>query len=276
MSTVRSIERRLYVRRQMDRDLASTAAVAGGEVPRHMEWNGIWTGYMTFAGVTILLLSFVFGVGFSSVNPFQRSSWADVGQATMVWSAIVILIATLLGSWVAGRTPRTSQRHGMMRGVTLWGLILLTLLFVAGSVAGSAAAAATTVAGPALSAAPATGVSALMGVLQSNDINITQPQAAAISTQLVAGDRTGAASALAADANIPAERAGTVLGQVTEPAAGEATAAGEAAKTGGSSISWGVFWIALIGLGCALLGGAMGGGNLMDIRRRGSLPHPAA
>ena len=276
MSTVRSIERRLYVRRQMDRDLAANAAVAGIEVPRPMEWNGIWTGYMTFAGVAILLLSFVFGVGFSSLNPLEGSSWADVGQGAMVWSAIVVLIAIFVGSWVAGRTPRTSKRHGMMRGMTLWGLILLTLLFLAGSVAGTAVAATTNVAGSALGAAPATGVSALMGVLQSNGINITEQQAAALSAQMVAGNRTGAASRLAADANISNARADTVLGQVAEPASGAATRAGQAVKTGGSSVSWGIFWIALIGLGCALLGGSLGGGGSINIRRRGSAPQAAA
>ncbi|MGH9394702.1 MAG: hypothetical protein ACRD1E_11075, partial [Terriglobales bacterium] len=132
MSTVRSIERRLYVRRQLDRDLASQAAVGGGEIPRHMDWNGVWTGYMTFAGVSILLLSFVFGVGFSSLNPLESSSWSGVGTGTMAWSVVMILIATFLGAWVAGRTPRTSKKHGMMRGITLWGMILLTVLVVAG------------------------------------------------------------------------------------------------------------------------------------------------
>ncbi|HVB41044.1 MAG TPA: hypothetical protein VNE83_09100 [Terriglobales bacterium] len=274
MSTVRSIERRLYVRRQMDRDMAATAAVAGGEVPQHMEWSGIWTGYMTFAGVAILLLSFVFGIGFSSLNPYQRASWTGVGSGTMIWSGIAILIATFLGAWVSGRTPRTSRRHGMMRGVTLWGLILLSLLLVAGSMAGSAVAAGTTVAGSALSAAPAAGVSALMGVLQSNGINVTQQQAAAISTRLVAGDRAGATAALASDANISNARADTVLGQVVEPAAGAVTTAGEAVKVGGTSISWGIFWIALIGLGCAVLGGGMGGSSLMP-RRLGKAPQAA-
>jgi hypothetical protein len=276
MSTVRSIERRLYVRRQLDRDMAAQAAVAGGEVPRHMEWNGIWTGYMTFAGVAILLLSFVFGVGFSSLNPFARNSWASVGGGTMVWSAIVVLIATFLGCWVAGRTPRTTRRHGMMRGITLWGMILLSMLLLVGSVAGTAITATTNVAGPALGAAPQTGVSALQGVLQNNNINITPAQTTTIATQLTAGDRTGAASTLATAANISNARASQILGEVAAPTSGAATTAGEAVKTTGSSLSWGVFWIALIGLGCALAGGAAGGGGL-NLRRPGSkAPQPAA
>lgn len=275
MSTVRSIERRLYVRRQMDRDMAAQAAVAGGEVPRHMEWNGIWTGYMTFAGVAILLLSFVFGVGFSSLDPFARSSWASVGRGTMIWSAIVVLIATFLGCWVAGRTPRTTKRHGMMRGITLWGMILLSVLLLVGSIATTAVAATSNVAGSALSTAPQTGVSALQGVLQTNGINITQAQTATIATQLAAGDRTGAAATLATDANITDARANQILGQVAAPAAGAASEAGRAVKTGGGSLSWGVFWIALIGLGCALAGGSIGGGGL-NLRRPGKAVQPAA
>ena len=273
MSTVRSIERRLYVRRQLDRDLAAQAAVSVAEVPRHMEWNGIWTGYMTFAGVAIILLSFVLAVGFSSLNPLSAASWAGVGRGTAVWSAIMVLIATFLGCWVAGRTPRTTKKHGMMRGITLWGMILLTVLFAAGWVGTTAASAAGSVAGAAIT--PSTGVSAMQGVLQSNGVTVTRAQATTISTQLLAGDRAGAANTLASDANISNARANQILGQVTSPVGGAATSAGQAVKTGGASISWGIFWIALIGLGCALLGGAMGGGGV-NLRRNRAAPLPAA
>ena len=266
MSTVRSIERRLYVRRQSDRDLASQAAVVGGEIPRHMEWNGVWTGYMTFAGVGILLLSFVFGVGFSSLNPLQASSWSGVGTGTMAWSVVVLLISLFLGAWVAGRTPRTTKKHGMMRGITLWGMALITALLIVGWVAGTAVQATSGLASGAMSAISTNRSASVQGVLQSNGINVTNAQATTISNQLMTGDKAGAASTLASDANIPTARANDILGQVATPVAGAATTAGQAVKHGAGSVSWGMFWIALIGLGVALLGGAVGGGG-MGIRR---------
>lgn len=274
MSTVRSIERRLYVRRQADRDLTSQAQFAGGEIPRHMEWNGIWTGYMTFVGVGVLLLSFVWAIGFSSLNPLRASSWAGVGTGAVVWSVIVLLIATYLGCWVAARTPRTTKKHGMMKAITLWGLILLTVMFVVGWAGSTVVTAAGSMAGSAATALNTNRTQSVQGVLQSNGINVTPAQATNISNQLIAGDRAGAATTLANDAGISSARATTILDQASTPVAGAATAAGQAVKHGGGSLAWGLFWIALIGLGVALLAGATGGGGLMNFRRRAT-PQPA-
>jgi len=265
MSTVRSIERRLYVRRQADRDIASQVAVAGGEVPRHMEWNGIWTGYMVFAGVGILLLSFVLGIGFSSLNPLNASSWRSVGGGTLGWAVVMLLISVFLGAWVAGRTPRTTKKHGMMRGVTLWGMVLVTCLLAIGWVAGTAVSAAGSVASSVAPVATSNGAN-VQAVLQRNGITITNAQATSISNQMMAGDQNAAATALAADAGIPVARANTILGEVNSPVAGAAQGAGTATKNVGGNLSWGLFWISLIGLGVALLGGAVGGGGV-SLRR---------
>lgn len=273
MSTVRSIERRLYVRRQSDRDLGSQVATSGTEVPRHMDWNGVWTGYMAFVGFSVLLLAFVFGVGFSSLNPLAGSSWAGAGTGTLVWSGIVGLIALFIGAWVAGRTPHTTRQHGMMRGVMLWGLAMLSTLLLVGWLAGTALAATTGVAGAALGSASNISAGRVTSVLQQNGITgVTADQASTISSQLMAGDQSGAASSLANEANISTDRANTILGQVGAPVAGAASTAGRAVQHGGASLSWGLFWMALIGLGVSLLGGAMGGGGV-DLRRS-TLEHP--
>ncbi|HXR96226.1 MAG TPA: hypothetical protein VN709_00135 [Terriglobales bacterium] len=275
MSTVRSIDRRLYVRRQLDREApVNRAGLAGAEVPRHMEWNGVWTGYMTFAGLAILLTSFVFGVGFSSLNPMQASSWSGAGGGVAVWSVIVVLISLFFGAWVAGRTPRTSKRHGMMRGITLWGMVLLTTLLLVGWVAGTAVSAAGGIAGSGLGTAVNTTATALQGQLQSSGINVTQAQATTIAGQLAAGDRSGAANTLANDANISTARANSALAPVSGATSGVASTAATGVKKGGASLSWGIFWIALIGLGCALLGGAVGGGGMA--LRRPAAPRPSA
>lgn len=273
MSTVRSIERRLYVRRQADRDLASQVAVAGGEVPRHMEWNGIWTGYMVFAGVGILLFSFVLGVGFSSLDPLAASSWRSVGGGTMAWSVVALLIATFVGAWVAGRTPRTTRQHGMMRGVTLWGLILLTCLLMIGWVGGTAMTAASSVAGNLAPAAALSNTGQLSTTLQNNGIKISDAQTLGIASQLTAGNQTGAAASLASAAAIPVDRASSILNQVSGPGLGRG--AGTTTRNVGGNLSWGIFWISLIGLACALLGGAMGGGGVSLRRPLGPGNQPA-
>ncbi len=263
MSTVRSIERRLYIRRQADRDVASQVAATTVEAPRHMDWNGVWTGYLAFVGFAVLLVSFVLGIGFSALNPAAAGSWAGVGAGAMAWSVVMLLVATFAGAWVAGRTPRTSRRQGMMRGLVLWGMILATMLWVVGGAAGVAMSAAGGLAGSALSSVAGGHAATVQGVLRTNGISLTSAQAAAIAAQLMAGDRAGAAGTLAADANITTTRAASLLNQVPPlPAAGAASTAGEAVKTGGARAAWGLFWVSLIGLGCALLGGAVGGAGL--------------
>ncbi|MGH9393248.1 MAG: hypothetical protein ACRD1E_03695, partial [Terriglobales bacterium] len=150
--------------------------------------------------------------------------------------------------------------------ITLWGMVMITALLLVGWVAGTAVQATSGLAGGALGAASSNRAASVQGVLQSNGINLTQAQATTISNQMLAGDRAGASSTLAGDANITSARANDILGQVSTPVAGAATTAGQAVKHGGGGLSWGIFWISLIGLGVALLGGAVGGGG-MALRR---------
>lgn len=247
MSTVRSIERRLYVRRQIDREVASQVAVAGAEVPRHMEWNGIWTGYMTFAGVAIILLSFVLAVGFSSLNPFSAASWRSVGGGVLGWSVVMVLIATWLGCWVAARTPRTTKKHGMMKGITLWAMILLTVVLLVGWVA-----------------------STTIGAVASAT-NI--PVAAAVApTTTAPGALAPGAAATPPAAAAPGTAATPTQGALSKAA----TTAGATTKHVAGNLMWGLFWIALIGLGLALFAGAVGGGGISLRRTPRTVNPPAA
>lgn len=272
MSTIRNIERRMFIRRQTDRDLAGSAS-AGVAAPRPghraLEWNGIWAGYLIWAGVEVILLGLVLGIGFSSLNPLRASSWAGVGRGVVIWAAIVTFIATYIGSWVAGRTPMTTKGHGIAKGIVLWGMIMLSMVLIVGWVAGQAVNVAAGAASGITSAAPTaanTGITALQGALQSNGITLPRAQVADIGARLAAGDRTGAATTLSTDANIPPARATSIIEQVggggaAGPLSQAGSAAGRAARTGGSSLSWGIFWTALITLGCAIGGGATGGGG---------------
>lgn len=239
-----------------------------------MDWGGIWAGYMTFAGVGILLLALVFGIGFSTLQAGSAASWAGVGAGTLVWSVVVLLIAMFLGAWVAGRTPCSTRRHGMMRGVTLWGLILVSDLLLFGWITGTALRAASGAASQALNTATNDSAGQVTTVLQTNGItNVSPTQAATISSLLLSGDRDGAANTLAQAANLSTTRADAILGQVSAPVGAAASRAGTAVRAGGRTLSWGLFWISLIGLGCALLGGAVGGGGGLA-RMRMELPRP--
>ncbi|MGH9506032.1 MAG: hypothetical protein ACRD13_03830 [Terriglobales bacterium] len=290
MSTVRNIERRMFVRRQLDRDLqAGTGLQAQLREGRGgVEWNGVWTGYLVWAGCEAILLFLVLGIAFSSVNPLHASSWAGVGHGTVIWVAIVTFIATYIGSWVAGRTPPSTTRHGIAKALPFWGLVMLTVVLIVGFVASQAvtvAAGGVAAAGNAAPAAATASITQFQGALQAQGVTVTRAEGANIGAQLAAGNTAGAAATLSRDAGIPLAQAQTALTNVKAgPASnlqGVAKTAGagvaRGAKNVGGSLSWGMFWIALITLGCAIGGGATGGGALSKYKgRRQPAPKPAA
>jgi hypothetical protein len=287
MSTVRNIERRMFIRRQTDRDLQASGAKPLAR-ERGVEWNGIWTGYLVFLGVEGILAFLVLGIGFSSLNPLRAASWANVGGGTVVWLAIVTFIATYIGAWVAGRTPPATTQHGIGKALPMWGLVVLTMVLLVGYVASQAvtvAAGGVAAVGGAAPAAATAGVTQLQGTLQSQGITVTRAEAAHIGALLAAGNTGAAATALSGDAGIPLARAQAAIGQMQSGPAGGlkgmAATAGSTAARGvkkvGGSLSWAMFWIALITLGCAIAGGATGGGAIkMGPRSRQPAPKPAA
>lgn len=268
MSTVRSIERRMFVRRQADRELeAARVAVPAIGAADRLPWGGIWAGYVVFVGVATLLLFLVMGIGFSNVNPLNASSWATVGGGIATWSVIVLLVATFFGGWVAARRPRSTRGDAMTRAVVLWGLIMLSTLLITGWMAGKAVtiagSAASTIGATIQRAAPAT----ITSTLQQNGVTITEAQATAISARLGAGDRQGAANTLAQAGGISNDRAQTLINQIAGPIQQQAQTAGrqaaQGAAQGGGAVTWAGFWLALLSLGAALLGALASGGTLM-------------
>lgn len=289
MGTVRNIERRMFIRRQQDRDLQAGAGQAVvREGARGLEWNGIWTGYLVWAGCEAILGFLILWIAFSNVNPLHASSWAGVGGATVIWLAIMTFIATYIGSWVAGRTPPATTHHGIAKSLPLWGLIMLTAVLVVGFVASQAvtvAAGGVAAVGNAAPAATTASITQFRGALQAQGVTVTRAEAANVGAQMAAGNTAGAAATLSRDAGIPVARAQAALAAVKAGPAGNlaglASTAGAAAAKGakqvGHSLGEGMFWLALITLGCAIGGGATGGGALS--KRKGPrqpAPKPAA
>jgi hypothetical protein len=199
MSTVRSIERRLFVRREADRKHLPSVAVAPAS---GMEWSGIWSGYTVAAGVTVLLVSLVLGIGFSMVNPLSPGSWQAAAGHVGLWAAIACLIGIFIGGLVTGQYPAATHRHAIMKSVAMWGLVMITTTLLAFWIAGMTAASVASAAGP------------------------------------IAGAVPSAAAAASRAAN-----------------------AAPTAAAAGSHASWGLFLFSILSLGCAIGGGAIGGGG---------------
>jgi len=177
------MERRMFMRRQNERlgagQASAPATVAGGE------WSGIWAGYVVFAGSAVLLLFLVLGIGFSNVNPLDTGSWKAMAGSAAIWSGIAVLIATFLGGWAAARASLASRFQGVMRGLAVWGMVTITSLLLAGSLASGAAQAAT---GAAQAAAP---VAAALGNQASTQASLpNSDNAKGIGRQVAQGAAT--------------------------------------------------------------------------------------
>ncbi len=282
MNTVRSIERRMFSRRETDRQgEVVNMPVAGA--PEKVEWSGVWSGYVISIGVALLLMFLVLGLGLSSVNPVDANSWKSAAAGTGIWVGICFLIATFIGGWVAGRSPASTRRIGLLKGVTMWGLLMVSAIALGALLAGTALTTASSIASSPTAAQAATSVagstSDLPTVLQNNGIQLSAAQTTALQARLAAGDRTGAASTLARDANLPNARATAIINQVNanSPLAGVSGGqVASTAKTVAARASWAGFWFALITLICAAVGGVIGGGGLRRFRTRQSAPVAAA
>ncbi|MHB8736288.1 MAG: hypothetical protein ACYC6M_13385 [Terriglobales bacterium] len=265
MSTVRTMERRMFLRRQSER----LASVQPGAAPAGVatEWSGIWAGYLAFAGSAVLLLFLVLGIGFSNVNPLDVGSWKSLAGGAAIWSGIAILIATFFGAWAAARAPLANRTQGMMRGVALWGLVMITAMMLVGSLAAGAAQAAAGTASAAVPIAAQGAVSEVQSTLQSNGVNVTQAQAGEIAARWASGDHGGAADLLSRQGGISTAQANSLLNQAAVQAqqstggispakVGRQVAQG--AASGASAVAWGGFWLSLLSLIAAVGGGAVG------------------
>ncbi len=109
--------------------------------PDIVHWAPVWAGIMGTFGILIVLGLLGLAVGFSGnvISPVGA-----INMGTLIWSAIIILIAFFVGGWIAGRTSsfRGIRTPAMITGSMVWALgmvfvILMTAIGV-GGVAGSA------------------------------------------------------------------------------------------------------------------------------------------
>lgn len=69
-----------------------------------VSWAAIFSGAITAAAMTLLLLILGFGLGFSVISPWQDEglSMEVIGISTIVWLTITQILASGLGGYIAG------------------------------------------------------------------------------------------------------------------------------------------------------------------------------
>jgi hypothetical protein len=104
--------------------------------PHSLSWGGVWSGFLVAIGAVLLLSTLGLAVGISSVDvtPEGTTDARGLGTGAAIWSALTLLVALFIGGMVATRSSAVHDRAaGMIEGVLVWVLSMLTLIYLATS-----------------------------------------------------------------------------------------------------------------------------------------------
>lgn len=109
-----------------------------------VSWGAIFAGAVVAVALTALLSLLGLGIGFGSLDPSEGDSVRGVPKMTLIWWAVISVLATGIGGFVAARLagiPRTLT--GALHGLAVWSVATLLTLWLATTAVGVALGAAT-------------------------------------------------------------------------------------------------------------------------------------
>ena len=127
-----------------DRDVI--ADVPPPSLMKRVSWGAIFAGSVIAIALTALLGLLGLGIGLNAVDPTERGALDGIPKATLAWWAVISILATGIGGFVAGRLagiPRSMT--GAIHGLSVWAVTTLLTLWLATSAVGTVMGAATSV-----------------------------------------------------------------------------------------------------------------------------------
>lgn len=112
------------------------SVVAPSSTPQglRVNWGSIWSGFLIAVGVFMLLTVLGLAIGISTVDIGQGANSEGLGMGAAIWSGLTLLVALLIGGMAATRSGMIYDRAaGMVQGVLVWVLFILTLIYMASS-----------------------------------------------------------------------------------------------------------------------------------------------
>ena len=113
---------------------------------KRVSWGAIFAGAVSAVALTALLGLLGLGIGFGSLDPAEGDNLGAVPRNTLLWWAVISIIATGIGGFVAGRLagiPRSLT--GALHGLAVWSVATLLTLWLATTAVGTILGAATSV-----------------------------------------------------------------------------------------------------------------------------------
>jgi hypothetical protein len=106
-------------------------AVRFGEIVNQVSWGAIWAGVMVTLGMEALFLSFGVFIG-------SMFTGSGIFPWTTAWYLVTMGFSFFVGAWTAARMSNvTITEHGILHGLSAWGLATLATVVIVGIVLGA-------------------------------------------------------------------------------------------------------------------------------------------
>lgn len=125
-----------------DRD----AVIPAPALLKRVSWGAIFAGAVSAVALTALFGLLGLGIGFGTFDPSQGDTLRGVPRNTLLWWAVISIVATGIGGFVAARLagiPRSLT--GALHGLAVWSVATLLTLWLATTAVGAILGAATNV-----------------------------------------------------------------------------------------------------------------------------------
>lgn len=229
-----------------------------------IRWPAVFAGLAVGLGIHLLLMLVGMATGLAVFGTGERPDGGSISMAAAVWNTISMIIAALIGGYVAARASGLRRSvDGMLHGVVSWGATMLFFVVLTGSLTGNALSGLFGMASSPVAANIASGSASTVGDLLAG---------------LERGDRSAAISILRDRFGLTQEQAGSaadralaMTGRAGSASPGTTAEADEQVTDAARAASVASGWLSVVIL-LSLLAGA--GGGLLGARgaRKRALP----
>lgn len=232
-----------------------------------IRWAAVLAGVAV--GVSVQLVLTLLGIA-SGLSATDVTRGETLGNGPLIWAGISMLIAALIGAYVAARMSGLKRKvDGILHGVVSWAVTTLLFAMLATSAAGSLMSGVFNNLNPASNgAAMGTGDmagSGLGAMLQRLGINnVTPASLQTLQGHIQNGRRSEAIQYMVSSMGVEQSRAGTIVDQALiisgspEQASPQGRATAERAVGAASTAAWTVFLAVALSLVLGVAGGALG------------------
>jgi hypothetical protein len=225
-----------------------------------VRWGAVLAGVAVGVSVQLVLtlLGIASGLSLSSLSAIE-------GPATgaLVWAGLSMLIAALIGTYVAGRMSGLKRKtDGVLHGVVTWAVTTLLFVFLATSAGGSLLSGLFSSLNPGTTSAQGSSITNLIN--RQMGTNVSPESLSTLQAHISAGRRDQAINQMSSTMGVQRDRAAGIVDQAlilsgspeqASPAGRET--ANRAIQRAGNA-AWIAFGAVALAFALSLLGGALG------------------